>query len=465
MSARPNGKPEYYINSANSSGDSYLSVEAFFHFTNFSLNINNNTYTITLYCGVNVGGTSTGQNGSFDNIQSYVNIYDGNGQLTMTPPISIPVGYDARYSITTSGSYTNNLSLRVQGTIYAKASGGNTQRNVSTSFDETFDVRIVGSQINIVSTNTGRRKFIFFPSPLNGMLTFVKNAVPQNIFVMPANSLGLDAYTNGTVTLNPGACISAAYDQTNNQWWITTYYGNSTGSSGQFSNDTTSLGGDNITQPVVWRINGASDVAVNLPDPSTFSSTILAVILSSGTNTSSLFIKTSSFLSSADNIFSTGIKVGVGGYGGGGDKGNASVFLISDKSKWYIAAIQSSEYLEYYDTSSGGGTSTINQSICVCSDNIVLTLPSFSITTNNSRLFFIKKNSSASNDTPRIACPDTTGYFIGAPNPPSGLNYSASIVGFGGNDNSAYEAYCMLQMNTASNGTGYFFLGYYPWKT
>lgn len=465
MSSKPAGKPTFYINSAQSSGDSYLSVEAYFHFTNFSLNINNNTYTITLNCGVNWSGTSIGQTGSFDNTQSYVNIYDGNGQLTMTPPISIPVGYDAGYSITTSGLYTNNSLLRVEGVIYAKASGGSTQRNVSTSFDVTFDVSIIGSQINIVSTNTGNQKFICFPSPVNGMLMFIKNAVPQNIFVMPANSLGLDAYTNGTVTLNSGACISAAYDQINNQWWITTYYGNSIGSSPHFSNNTTAIEGTNITQQVVWHINEAIDTAVNLPDPSTFSSNILAIILSAGTNPTSLFIKTSSFLSSADNIFSTGIKFGVGGYGGGGNKGNASVFLISDATKWYIASIQSSEYLQYYDTSSGGGTSTINQSICVCSDNIVLTLPSFSITTNNSRLFFIKKNSSASNDTPRIACPDTTGYFIGAPNPPSGLNYSASIVGSGGNDNSAYEAYCMLQINTLSNGTGFFFLGYYPWKT
>ena len=111
--SRPDGKPINYIDSAASNGDSYLTVQAYFHLTNISFT--SSTFNVTLECGVNSSGIATGQTASFDNTQSFVNIYVNGNLITVTPAINIPAGYNSYYYISTSGSYTSTtIRFKVQ---------------------------------------------------------------------------------------------------------------------------------------------------------------------------------------------------------------------------------------------------------------------------------------------------------------------------------------------------------------
>ena len=450
--SRPDGKPINYIDSAASNGDSYLTVQAYFHLTNISFT--SSTFNVTLECGVNSSGIATGQTASFDNTQSFVNIYVNGNLITVTPAINIPAGYNSYYYISTSGSYTST-TIRFQGTIYGKASGGSAQRNVSTSFDATYDIRTVSNQISIVSSNPGTPAFVILPQNVAGQLYFIKSLRTSPIYVMASGGGVLDGYSSSTITLSPYCCLGAMTDDGTN-WWIATYYPNAYGSFFNASSSTQNT----ITQPITVHVDTGSDYPVNLPNPASFNSRFLVVILSAGVGNNFIYVNNNNgYLN--DQKFTNGFKFKVGGFGGGGNKGNASIFLISNGTYWYIAAIQANEYINYYDLNSP--TSSMTTGMSFTSNNALVTyLPQFSLAVNSAQLFFLKKKTNNTANYPVIQIPSGWTAFIGSTkNAPN--NRSSSII-TGGNGDSAYESYFMIQTNTGS-GTAYYYIAYYPWTT
>lgn len=479
MSAKPNGRPSYYIDLSDSAcgegGCSYLQVQTYFHLLNIFVDTSLNTITINFEAGVNVSGTATGQNRSFDNTLSYLNIYLNNSltPAIMNPPINIPVGADNYYSLTTSTSYVGNLtSIKFDGYIYGKGSGGGTEANPSTQIPNiVFDMRVISSQISIISSNPTQQAFIILPTPIQGQLFFIKNIRNVNVYV--STNYFLDNYTDGTITLGTNCCLGVVSDGAG--WWIVSWYGNDFGNNTgvlppffRFFFGASSSASGTITQPITYRVvsnSQANIVGYDLPNPATFDSTILVVIQQGVELVLNKYIclnsTTNQYLYD-DTTNQGGLYFRTSGYGSNIGRGNASVVLISDKVKWYIACVQASEYINY-DTTIGTFTQMpVSISLTNSIDASFNPISILDLSEGVGQIFFMKKKIDDGLNGPYIVLPNSTNQLIGGKND-SSTNYTRAWA-VNESAGTAYEAYIMLGMKQGAN-TVYYFLGYYPWST
>lgn len=446
----------------------------------FNINIWKLTFDFTtsnMYVWVRGSWSSTGFtiSNTDTNIQAYITYSDLTTNNNTNTSLDFPNNNNTYWTIPFDGNkIIATLYLYVYGHINITSGGGGGDKTASNS---TTLAVVYDNNSAIVVAYPGGSNRLYLLNNANqysnsSILKFIKATNSNNIYLSSKYGQVIDRFSDNTIPEIPSnACVGLVADGL--QWWIISYYpgGFGTGTLGFGSGTSSGTISSSVTFHKVTS-GQVGDIAYDLPDPTTFSSSLLILIQQGTPGKNNKF-----YLNSTVNNYlydnSQGIYCFCGGYGGG-NNGNASIVLISDKSRWYVAVVQGSEYINY-TTTAYTATNILSSSITYTSISYnggSPTTTSFqpisisSLANNQIKLFFLKKKVQDNTDGPVIQLPNGTGQFIGGQDGGSNNYTQAYAVNQTGPAayGTPYEGYIMGAMNQ-SGTNAYYFLGYYPWST